>query len=172
MIAGPERNHDSDERLRGYRDALRDAGVEPVAELEVRGDFREGSGYEAATELLTRQVRPTAIFAANDCMAIGAMSALGDHGLDVPADIAVAGFDDIPMSRFMSPSLSSVHVNIAELGERATQRLLDAIANGRASEPLHEVLSTQLVLRRSCGANRAGAALDPVFQPRSQGSES
>jgi LacI family transcriptional regulator len=155
-IAGPERNHDADERLRGYRDALREAGVEPEPALEVRGDFREGSGYEGTTQLLQRAVRPTAIFAANDCMAIGAMSALGDHGFDVPADVAVAGFDDIPMARFVSPALSSVHVHIAELGERATQRLLDAIGNGRTGEAVHEILPTQLVLRRSCGGQAAG----------------
>jgi LacI family transcriptional regulator len=169
MIAGPERNHDSDERLRGYRDALQEAGVDPIPELEVRGDFREGSGYECVAQLLGGRVRPTAIFAANDCMAIGAMSALGDLGLDVPTDVAVAGFDDIPMARFMSPPLSSVHVNIAELGERATQRLLDAIAGETGSDPLHEELPTHLVLRRSCGALGTSAARDPKLQPRSQG---
>jgi LacI family transcriptional regulator len=156
MIAGPERNHDADERLRGYRDALREAGVEAVSDLVVRGDFREDSGYDAATQLVQRPDRPTAIFAANDCMAIGAMSALGDLGFDVPADVAVAGFDDIPMARFVSPALSSVHVDIAALGERATQRLIDAIVNGANGERHHDVLPTQLVLRRSCGAQPGG----------------
>ena len=176
MIAGPERNHDADERLRGYRDGLREAGVEPNPELEVRGDFREGSGYDGATELLRRPSQPTAIFAANDCMAIGAMSAIGDHGLDVPGDVAVAGFDDIPMARFMSPALSSVHVDIAALGDRATQRLIDAVANGPRSEPVHEVLPTQLVVRRSCGAQQGGARVSsgPLAlssNPRSQRSD-
>jgi LacI family transcriptional regulator len=99
--------------------------------------------------MLKLQPRPTAIFAANDAMAIGALLALREDGLRVPEDIAVAGFDDIPIARYVSPALSSVHVPIAQLGERAMELLLGAISepeNGRAH---HVVLPTTLVIRKS-----------------------
>jgi LacI family transcriptional regulator len=101
--------------------------------------------------LLERSPRPTAIFAANDAMAIGALSALRDAGVDVPREIAVAGFDDIPIARHMSPPLSSVHVPIAELGQRATRRLIDALARPEQYEPRREILRTNVVIRASCG---------------------
>jgi LacI family transcriptional regulator len=93
--------------------------------------------------------RPTAIFAANDAMAIGALSALREDGLTVPHDVAVAGFDDIPIARYVSPPLSSVHVPIAQLGERAMELLLGAIAQPTEGSPRRVVLPTTLVIRKS-----------------------
>ena len=89
--------------------------------------------------------RPTAVFAANDSMAIGALSAFRDGGLRVPDDIALVGFDDIPIARFLDPPLTTVKVPIAELGRRGLQILL-----GEDTHPAR--LSTSLVVRRSCGA--------------------
>ena len=83
--------------------------------------------------------------------AIGALSALRDEGIEVPREMAVAGFDDIPIARHMSPALSSVHVPIAELGKRACKRLIDALARPEEYEARHEVLRTTLVIRASCG---------------------
>lgn len=152
MIKGAERNHDAAERLRGYRAALHEAGVHETLVWEVSGDFSELAGYRAATQLLTWDETPTAIFAANDAMAIGALSALREHGRRVPADVAVAGFDDIPMARYMNPPLSSVHVDIGMLGARATGRLLEVVRSANQHETRQEVLPTTLVIRRSSGA--------------------
>ena len=97
-------------------------------------------------------MRPTAIFAANDSMAIGALSALRDSGVRVPDDIAVAGFDDIPLARYMDPPLSSVHVPIAELGANAVEMLLHGIMHKGKHAPRRARVSTELVIRRSTGA--------------------
>ena len=87
-----------------------------VEELEIDGDFTEEAGHRAGERVAALKPRPTAIFATNDAMAIGVLSALHEAGLDIPREIAVAGFDDIPVCRFVSPPLSTVHVAIPELG--------------------------------------------------------
>lgn len=146
LIRGPEGNHDASERLRGYRDAMGDDAF-----IEEPGDFTERSGYEATQRLLARDLRPTAIFASNDSMAIGALRALREAGLRVPEDVSVAGFDDIPVARYVSPPLSSVHVAINEMGRRVIELLIARIAEpSRAPEAA--VLPTRLVLRESSGA--------------------
>jgi LacI family transcriptional regulator len=149
LIRGPEENVDARERLRGYRDALRALGV--AESLELSGDFSEESGYRAGQRLLTLNPRPTAVFAANDSMAIGCLFALRAAGVRVPEDVALAGFDDIPIARYLSPSLSSVHVPIAELGTRAMERLLHAVENKNEHERRRETVATTLVVRGSCG---------------------
>ena len=149
IIRGAETNHDATERLRGYRDALEDSGLPSDPRLELPGDFTEGAGYRAGRAALRLQPRPTAIFAANDAMAIGALSALREEGVAVPDDIAVAGFDDIPIARYVSPPLSSVHVPIAQLGERAMDLLLGAIAGAANGAARQVVLPTTLVIRKS-----------------------
>jgi LacI family transcriptional regulator len=150
MVCGPQRNYDAAERLRGYHTALTESGIEHEASLVVRGDFSELSGYGAVSQLLELEPRPTAIFAANDSMAIGALSALREAGMRVPDDVAVAGFDDIPLARYMNPPLSTVHVDISQLGERAAALLLASLRKGnRPHQQLQ--LSTTLVIRASCG---------------------
>ncbi|HYT04162.1 MAG TPA: LacI family DNA-binding transcriptional regulator [Gemmatimonadales bacterium] len=158
MIRGPARNSDAAERLRGYRTALREAALRAVPAWEVPGDFSETSGFQACLALLGQRPRPTAIFAANDAMAIGALSALREAGVSVPGDVAVAGFDDIPMARYMHPPLSTVRVDISALGERAARRLLDAIANGRKHQKRRETLPVTLVIRESCGGHQPAAS--------------
>src|SRR5690606_25866620 len=124
FIAGPADNFDANERLRGYRDAI---AATPGAEAWVLpGDFDEASGHRAGQALLQAQARPDAVFAANDMMALGCLFALTQGGLHVPADIALAGFDDIPLSRYVHPALTTMRVEIAELGGRAIHKLLDA----------------------------------------------
>jgi LacI family transcriptional regulator len=153
IIRGVESNYDSEERLRGYHAALAEAGISPSAGYEVSGDFKEAAGFHATAELLRADPWPTAIFAANDAMAIGAMSALREAGLRVPDDVAIGGFDDIPMARYLDPPLSSVHVDISALGELATVRLISALQDKEHHERREDVLPTTLVLRRSCGAS-------------------
>ena len=149
IIRGADGNHDALERLRGYRDALDDSGLRRDPRFELDGDFTESAGYRSARLALQLQPRPTAIFAANDAMAIGAISALREDGLGVPDDIAVAGFDDIPIARYVSPPLSSVHVPIAQLGERAMDLLLGAITDANEGAGRRVVLATTLVIRKS-----------------------
>jgi LacI family transcriptional regulator len=155
IIKGSPRNYDAAERLRGYRMALRDARIAPEPSLEREGDFTEAAGYAAAIELLAMRRRPTAIFAANDAMAIGALSALRESGVRVPEDIAVAGFDDIPLARYMDPPLSSVHVPICDLGSRAVELLLHGVTHKNDHPRRRERVSTELVIRRSTGGESA-----------------
>ncbi len=156
MIAGPARNHDASERLRGYRTALEAAGAEVRDEWVLPGDFTESGGHRAAERFLELDPRPTAIFAANDSMAVGAVSRLREAGLVVPDDVAVAGFDDIPIAAYVSPPLSSVQVAIAELGSRSVELLVEAIEEKNRHVRRQEVLPTRLVIRASCGAQRGG----------------
>lgn len=151
FIAGPEDNFDAHERLRGYRDAL--ARLLPDAQAwVVRGDFDEASGHRAGRELLAASPRPDAVFAANDMMALGCLFAFAQAGVNVPADIALAGFDDIPLARYVHPALTTIRVNIAELGARAARLLIAQIAADAApAEQATEtsVLMTELIVRES-----------------------
>ncbi|SDY19470.1 transcriptional regulator, LacI family [Lysobacter sp. yr284] len=123
FIAGPEDNFDANERLRGYREAL--ARLLPDArEWVLPGRFDEASGHAAGSALLAAHERPDAVFAANDMMALGCLFGLVHGGLRVPGDIAVTGFDDIPLARYVHPALTTMRVNIAELGARAARMLL------------------------------------------------
>jgi LacI family transcriptional regulator len=161
LVTGPARNHDARERLRGCLAALAAAGLESRAEERAAGDFSEASGHAAALRLLELEPRPTAIFAMNDSMAIGAVSALRERGVAVPADVSVVGFDDIPIARYVSPPLTTVRVSIPTLGERATQRLFEVLKCGGGQQRVQELLPTELVVRNSCAAVSAAAVDAP-----------
>lgn len=151
FVSGPQGNHEAAERLRGYRDAL--AALLPDAQAEVlQGDFREASGERAGRALLAAPSLPDAVFAANDTMALGCLSAFNAAGLKVPADIAVAGFDDIPLARYVPPGLTTMRVDIAALGADAMRRLLASDEEQPAGDVLRQ---PQLVVRASCGGARA-----------------
>ena len=156
-VHGPPHNIDARQRLEGYRTALREAGITPAPELEIQGNFTERSGYDAAEALVAMKPRPTAVFVANDHMAVGLMGALHDFGLQIPGDIALAGFDDIPMARCLTPPLTTVHLDVEELGRRAIRLLLDPDPDGRG-EPSHDVVPVTLTVRNSCGARDSGDA--------------
>jgi LacI family transcriptional regulator len=149
-IAGPPENIDTKARLRGYLDAL-EKELPGLAPQVVAGDFTEESGYKAAQELLSQSERPRAIFAANDMTAIGCMSAVLEAGLDVPKDIAIVGFDDIPTSRFVRPALTTVSVRIADLGARALECLAGAIDQPETLASITETVPAEVVIRDSCG---------------------
>lgn len=155
FIAGPENNRDAVQRLQGYRAALRELGIAPSPGLEVKGRFTESSGYDAARQLLERVPRPGAVFAANDCMAVGALSALREAGLRVPEDVVVTGFDDIAMASYLTPRLTTVRVEASRLGERAVQLLFAAMHAGVGAPVVHETLPTSLVVRESSGVAAA-----------------
>ncbi|HVT03190.1 MAG TPA: LacI family DNA-binding transcriptional regulator [Thermoanaerobaculia bacterium] len=148
FIKGPSGNVDARERLKGYRQAMRSRRAPP---LEIAGDFSEESGWAAGRTAAAERPRPTALFAANDSMAIGAISALISDGVAVPAVMAVVGFDDIPIARYITPALTTVHIDIADLGRRAFQLLLDAIVHPTEHTPRRESVAASLVVRKSCG---------------------
>ena len=150
--APPEYTAGAD-RLAGYRDALQAAGI-PFEERLVRfGNFVPESGYQAAHSLLRETTPPTALFVASDVVAFGAMAAIREHGLTIPADIALVGFDDVPLARYVDPPLTTVYLPAAELGQRAGQMLINLIQEGDVSTP-HILLETKLIVRASCGAAR------------------
>jgi LacI family transcriptional regulator len=147
FIAGPEGNYDAFERRRGYLDAM--ARLVPDVGVQVfPGDFDESSGHRAGLNLLDQSTKPEAVFAANDMMALGCLFALTQAGVRVPQDMALAGFDDIPLARFVHPGLTTMRVNIFELGAQAARMLLARLA-GSSENGSSQSLPPQLVVRES-----------------------
>jgi LacI family transcriptional regulator len=151
IIKGTEHNIDAEERLAGYREAMAQGGGKKDETLEFQGDFTEASGYEAVKRIMNLDPRPSAIFASNDSMAIGALSALRDGGIQVPQDIALAGFDDVPIAAYLTPSLTSVHVGIHDLGALAIERVLFSLEQKGTYLKQQQLLPTTLSIRESCG---------------------
>lgn len=139
------------DRYRGYVGALEEAGAMSSPSFQVDAISTEPSGYAAARELLERGVRFDAIVAASDLIAIGAMHALQERGISVPADVSLVGFDDIPAASLANPPLTTIAQNTRRAGEVLVDTLLKQIRN----EPVEAtMLATQLVVRHSCGAAR------------------
>jgi LacI family transcriptional regulator len=152
-IAGPEGNVDAQERLQGFRDAL--AELAPGMPVRIiAGDFNEEAGEAAAQQILSSGEPCDAVFAANDMMAIGCLYALRQAGRRVPEDVAVAGFDDVPLARYLA--LTTIEVRIAEIGARAVSRLIDMIEGKGAGSGI-ELQAPQLVARATT-APRSGVA--------------
>jgi LacI family transcriptional regulator len=136
----------SEERLLGYQAALVDAGVEVDSSLVAMGAFTEAGGYEAMRALMTTTPRPTAVFAANDLSAIGAMSAVAAAGGRLPADMSIVGFDDVRLSRYMSPPLTTIRQPAGAIARHATDLLLGMIG-GRRPRKLHHPFAPELIVR-------------------------
>ena len=149
-ITGPENMIPSYDRLQGYREALHNRNVPFLPELVQEGDFSEQSGYACMQNLIARRV--DAVFAASDAMAYGAIRAIRESGLNIPGDIAVVGFDDLPGSANTNPPLTSVRQPIYRLGYHGTETLVDIIQHPE-SQPRHVILPTELVIRETCGAH-------------------
>ncbi len=149
-ITGPSELTPSADRVRGYRKALEEAGIRPPEVWVRRGDFRAESGYEAARFFLglPAEVRPTAIFACNDLMAIGAMRAIGEAGLSIPDDIALVGFDDILLASYVIPPLTTVAQPTYEMGRMAGDLLLRRLGEPDRP-PARLILPVRLVVRQS-----------------------
>jgi LacI family transcriptional regulator len=155
-ITGPLNTAVGTDRLAGYRRVLAECGLPEDPALVETGDFTEPSGYDAMRRLLSQPQPPTAVFAASDVMARGAIRALEEAGRRVPGDVAVAGFDDLPPATMTRPWLTTVRQPIRQMGIRAIEVLLDVIANGR--EPARRfIFDTELVVRESCGATEPAA---------------
>jgi LacI family transcriptional regulator len=137
------------DRLEGYKAALADQGIAFDPDMVREGDFFQPLGYVGASALLELPHPPTAIFASNDVSASGVMEAVREHGLRIPGDVSVVGFDDIPQAAHVHPPLTTVRQPLEEMGRAATRMLLKHIQN-----PLHPPerveLPTKLVVRQSC----------------------
>jgi LacI family repressor for deo operon, udp, cdd, tsx, nupC, and nupG len=152
-IAGSKQASSTARRIAGYRDALNGANITDLDGLLQPGDFSMDSGYSAMERLLELDNPPTAIFAGNDEMAFGAMSAARKHGLSVPEDLSIVGFDDQKTAAFYNPPLTTVNIPRQELGRRAAQELMDRFGGREAAHEI--VLPTKLIVRESTAAPRA-----------------
>lgn len=148
-LAGPQDWIEAESRMRGYLDALLDADLPTIP--PVRGDWTADFGHFAGIEL-ARRGGFSAVFAANDLMAIGLMHGFRDAGLDVPNDVSVVGFDDIPVASHVWPPLTTIHQDFPELGRRAIELLLAAM-RGETS-PSFDPLTPHLLARDSSAAPR------------------
>jgi LacI family transcriptional regulator len=131
VVSGPGNLLTNRERMQGFRDQLRAAGVALPPERIVKSDFTRDGGHAAALELMARCPDLTAVFALNDAMAIGILAAVRDDlGRSVPGDVSVVGFDDIAPTRDVRPALSTVHLPLEEIGEHGMRFLLDEPGTG------------------------------------------
>ena len=149
MIAGVAGTNPREEREHGYSQALDAHGLASEESLIRGGDFTEDGGYTGALELLRQHPLPTAIFAANDLMAIGALRALREAGVRTPGEIAVIGFDDIPAARMVHPSLSTIAQHPHELGARAATMLLERLRGEVAGAGRYVEMPFELIVRES-----------------------
>jgi LacI family transcriptional regulator len=153
-ITGPRNMVPGADRLEGYLAALRDRGLVAVPDLIVEGDFTEAGGQAAMQRLLPYQ--PEAVFAASDMMAIGALRALREAGRRVPEDVALVGFDDIPVAARSAPPLTTVRQPIQRMGVVVAETLIDMIEHPEAL-PRRVILPTEIVIRESCGSGLQAA---------------
>lgn len=151
MITGPLGNSAARSRAQGYEQALLEFGVSPEANLVVEGDWTFGSGFTAAQRLIGQRSDLSAVFCQNDRMAIAAMQALQQSGRNIPGDVSVIGFDDIPDAAYTNPPLTTMHQSADEIGRQAASLLLKTIEE--SDTPLQRVeIKTALVERGSCRA--------------------
>jgi LacI family transcriptional regulator len=150
-ITGPLQMAAAMDRRDGYKQALLEAGLPIEPSLMLEGDFTQEGGRAAMTRLLGLQPRPSAVFAAGDSMALGALSAIQEAGLSVPKDISLVGFDDLPGVAYGNPPLTTVRQPIYEIGAAAAALLIDRLEGGD-HEPVQTRKPTQLVVRQSCSA--------------------
>lgn len=150
-ITGSSEVSPSAERVTGYRKTLENNGLAFDERLVVKGDFQYRSGYEATRQLLQGEVKPTAIFACNDLMAVGCMSAATELGFRIPADLSVVGFDDVRLVSFTNPPLTTVCQPKVEIGRLATEMLLARMTDLDA-KPRFRRLDTELRIRKSTAA--------------------
>jgi LacI family transcriptional regulator len=150
-VAGMAGHRHAVDRRAGYEQALREAGIDLDPSLAVQGDFEEASGARAVDALLGARLDFSALFAANDQMAMGALAALSRYGLRVPADVSVVGFDDVRFAAFLSPPLTTVRQPAAQVGVAAAEAVVQLLAGEKPHLPTFE---TELVLRESTGPPR------------------
>jgi LacI family transcriptional regulator len=136
------------DRLEGYKSALQVHHLSYDSHLVYEGSFFQPDGYAGGSALLVLEYPPTAIFASNDVMAMGAMDAIRSRGLRIPQDVSIIGFDDIPQAAMVRPALTTVRQPLEEMGRMATQMLIDQLKNPEKEFGRIE-LPTQLIVRDS-----------------------
>jgi DNA-binding LacI/PurR family transcriptional regulator len=141
------------DRLQGYKDALEAAGIPIDYDLIRYGEFNPESGYFQMKYILDATPPPTAVFVASDVVAFGAMEAIRERGLRIPEDIALVGFDDVPMSRYIEPSLTTIQLPVIELARQSCDMLICLINGEQPAQP-QVFLDANLVVRKSSGAAR------------------
>lgn len=151
LIKGPKSSPLTRERVAGYQDALREAGIDCDPALICHGDFSLKAGDEGATQMLGLPRRPTALFCENDEMAIGALKRIKQLGLRVPEDISLVGFDDIPFAAYCDPPLTTIAQPAEVFGQRAVEMLI-ALIEKKPLAQRHVVLPFALTLRSSTAA--------------------
>jgi LacI family transcriptional regulator len=149
-IAGPSDTKPGADRTLGYRAEMAGLGLEIPAGYEIEGDFYPESGELAMRSLLDLPEPPTAVFAAADMMAVGAIRTLQARGLSVPDDVAIVGFDDIQVAGLLAPALTTVRQDMVGIGLSAGRALVEQIENPDARPPVL-TLPVELVVRASCG---------------------
>jgi LacI family transcriptional regulator len=149
FVTGDPDTDDGRLREQGYRAALQDAGLEIDPALIVRGDFSPDIAYDSVDQLLRRKVLFTALFGADDDCALGAMRAIQQWGKNVPKDVAVVGFNDLPEAFTSRPSLTTMRPYLRDLGERAARTLL-ALIDGKSMSGVI-LMPVELIRRKSCG---------------------
>jgi DNA-binding LacI/PurR family transcriptional regulator len=149
FLRGPARHEDSYWREEGYRQALQAHGLPFCSDLVLSGGFERDMSYAAMREFLSASPVFDAVFASDDDSAIGALKALNESGRRVPEDVALVGFNDINLSSFLTPPLTTVHAPTEQVGRMAAQQLFRILEN--ESPDLVTLLPTQVILRRSCG---------------------
>jgi len=152
------------QRRTTFERRLKDVGIEPDPELIFECSFEFVEGRAAMQRMLQLRRPPTAVFCANDILAIGALSQCREVGLSVPADMSIAGFDDLPIAQYITPMLTTVRVPAHEMGSSAARRLIFAIENGEPVRPLE--LLTDLVIRESTAAPRGSKKLETDRNPQ------
>ena len=147
-IAGPSRSTTAQDRLKGYKKGLAEAGIKYDRDLVNRGNLTPQSGYKSALELLSSKGRDiTAIFATNDLMAFGAASAAKKLGMSIPGDLALVGFDNVPLSPYYDPPLTTVAIPMYKLGALAMGMIVDMIAERPIEDQI--LIETELIVRAS-----------------------
>ena len=152
LIAGPENATTSRDRERGFREGLAASGAPLDETLRRVGQFSHASGYQWCLDLLAAEHRPTAVFAANDVIAFGALDAARRVGIRVPAELSIVGFDDIDMAGWEGFDLTTVRQPLTEMGRAAAQLLIERIDGGEAIEPRRRVFPVGLVRRDTLAA--------------------
>ncbi len=150
FVSGPAELASVQERRRGYEDALRKGGIDPAEQLMLAGHFTEQFGMSALPRLLAGPQPPTAAFVASDYIALGMLSAAETHGVRVPADLSVVGFDDIRFSQYVRPRLTTIRSPLERLAQIGVELLFDRLA-GEDSGVRTEVLPVELIVRESAG---------------------
>ncbi len=151
LLNGPEEYILCQDRYEGYRFAFREFGIEHDPLLVKKGAFSQDDGYRLTLELLTLKPPPTAIFAVDDLMALGAYKAIKEKKLRIPEDIAVVGFNDDPLASVIEPNLTTVRIPIYEMGVAASKMIIALLQNQEVF-PAQKILSSELIIRDSCGS--------------------